>query len=380
MVFILEKKTQLLAYILAALVVSGALTAAHGQSTEDLYREAIAAYERGQISQSILLYEQLVKLEPDSVPARTNLGVALAQVGRYREALTQYQEALKRDPRNAVVHLNLALAWYKQAEFEMAATELEKLREEHPDNQQSLYLLADCYLRLGRNSDAVVLLEPAYRIDADDRVVDYALGTALIRTGQIQRGEVVIDRILKDGNTAEANLLMGEAQFAVSDYKTAAFTLRKALDLNPNLPGAWSLYARALLDGEDKPGAKTAFQHALQADPNDFPANLYLGAILRRDGSNAEAAPYLERALQLRPASPEAQFQIAALHAANGRLDAARKEFEQIEKSWPDFLEVRVQLAALYSRMKLTEESQREREIVLKLNEKARQKSADAKP
>ncbi len=368
----LVKKTQVLARILAALTVLGAHAAAYGQSTEELYKEANAAYERGQIPQSILLYERLVKLEPDSVPARTNLGVALAQVGRYREALTQYQEALKHDPRNALLHLNLALAWYKQAQFDKAATELEKLREEHPDNQQSLYLLADCYLRLGRNSDAVALLEPAYLINADDRVVDYALGTALMRIGQIQRGEVVIDRILKDGNTAEANLLMGEAQFAAADYKTAAATLRKALDLNTNLPGAWSLYARSLLDSEDTPGAKEAFLRALQADPNDFPANLYLGAILRHDGSNAEAAPYLERALQLRPASSEAQFQIAALHAAEGKLEAARKEFKQIERIQPDFLEVHVQLAALYSRMKLAEESRREQAIVLKLNEKAR--------
>jgi tetratricopeptide (TPR) repeat protein len=380
MVFVLEKKIQLLAYLLAVLTVLCAQTDAWAQSPNELYKEAVAAYDGGQIPKSILLYEQLVKLEPDSVPVRTNLGVALAQVGRYQEAIAQYQEALKRDPRNAVVHLNLALASYKQAEFDKAASELEKLREEHPDNQQSLYLLADCYLRLGRNSDVVALLAPAYQKNADDRVVDYALGTALMRMGQIQRGEVVIDRILKDGNTAEANLLMGEAQFAASDYKTAAASLRKALDLNRNLPGAWSLYARSLLDSEDTPGAKEAFQHALQADPNDFPANLYLGAILRHDGNIVEAAPYLERAVQLRPASPEAEFQIAALHAANGKLDAARKEFEQIERIQPDFLEVHVQLAALYSRMKLTEESHREQAIVRKLNEKNRAKATPTQP
>ena len=379
-VFVLEKKIRLLAYLLAVLTVLCAHTDAWGQSPNELYKEAVAAYDGGQIPKSISLYEQLVKLEPDSVPVRTNLGVALAQVGRYQEAIAQYQEALKRDPRNAIVHLNLALALYKQAEFDKAAPELEKLRKEHPDNQQSLYLLADCYLRLGRNSDVVALLEPAYQKNADDRVVDYALGTALMRIGQIQRGEVVIDRILKDGNTAEANLLMGEAQFAASDYKTAAASLRKALDLNPDLPGAWSLYARSLLDSEDTSGAKEAFQRALQTDPNDFPANLYLGAILRHDGSNVEAAPYLERALQLRPASPEAQFQIAALHAANGKLDAARKEFEQIERIQPDFLEVHVQLAALYSRMKLTEESRREQAIVLKLNEKNRAKATPNQP
>src|SRR5258708_9395352 len=114
MVFMREKKTRVLACILAALTVLGAHKAAWGQSADELYKEAIAAYERGQIAQSILLYEQLVKLKPDSVPARTNLGVALAQVGRYREALSQYQEALKRHPSNALIHLGLALSFDKQ--------------------------------------------------------------------------------------------------------------------------------------------------------------------------------------------------------------------------------------------------------------------------
>src|SRR4029077_6358619 len=166
--------------------------------------------------------------------------------------------------------------------------------------------------------DVVTLLEPVYRESPDDRAVDYALGTALIRTGEIQQGEEVIDRILKDGNMVEADLLMGEAQFAAGDYKTAATTLHNALETNPDLPAAWSLYGRALLNTDDHPGAKTAFQRALKSDPNDFSANLYLGAILRIDGNNDEAAPYLVKALRLRPTSPEAGFQIGALDAATG--------------------------------------------------------------
>jgi len=115
-------------------------------------------------------------------------------------------------------------------------------------------------------------------------------------------------RILKKGGSAEAELLMGAAQYAAGSYKEALTTIRKALDLNPNLPGGWSLYGRALLNNEDNEGGKLAFQHALEVDPNDFDANVHLGGLLRHDGSNTEAAPYLERALRLRPASPEARF------------------------------------------------------------------------
>jgi tetratricopeptide (TPR) repeat protein len=73
---------------------------------------------------------------------------------RYQEAIAQYQEALERDPKNSMVRLNLALAQYKQAEFEKASAELESLRKEHTGSRQSLYLLTDCYLRLGKDSDA----------------------------------------------------------------------------------------------------------------------------------------------------------------------------------------------------------------------------------
>lgn len=369
-----------LIFTFPALTGPQVLATTQGQSAEQLYGEANDAYGRNDFARAISLYQRALTLLPDSVPVRTDLGVALAHVGRYEEAIAQYQEALKRDPKNQVVRLNLALALYKEGEFEKAAVGLERLHNEQTDNPQVYLLLADCYLRLGKNSEVVALLEPVYRTNSEDRAVDYALGTALIREGQIQRGESVIDRILKDGNTPEANLLLGEAQFAAGDYKTAATTLRKALDLNANLPGGWSLYGRSLLNSEDPEGAKIAFQNALKADPNDFSANLFLGSVLRHEDENTEATPYLEKALRLRPGSPEAAFQIGALDAATGALDKARNKFEQLEREWPDFLEVHVELANVYSRLKLKEESLREQQIVLKLNEKARGKTPEIKP
>jgi len=352
------------------------------QTVEDIYREASAAFDRGDFEQAVGLYEKALRLRPDSVPIRTDLGVALVRLGHYSEAIDNYKEALKSDPENMVVRLNLALAWYKEAEFLKAAGELENVRRKNPDNRQALYLLADCYLRLAKNDDVVALLRPAYEANSGDLAVDYALGTALIRQGKIHEGEVVIDPILKRGDSPEANLLLGEAQFAAKDYGAAAATLRKALDQNQNLPEAWSLYGHALLNAgaEDLSAAKTAFQRAIQLDPNDFSANLLLGSIYRREGDYRTALPYEERALRLRPASPEARFQVAALHASLGKLEDSRNEFEQLEREFPEFLEVHVQLAVLYARMNLPEASQRERDMVQKINEKARETELRPRP
>lgn len=377
----LKKKSWVAINALVALAsLTPYVSAEQDSSPESLYKQAIEADDHGDVQKAIALYRELLRRQPDSVEARTNLGAALAKTGRYDEAVTQYREALKRDPGNPIVRLNLALSQYKQADFQTAASALQNLRKDHPENQQSLYLLADCYLRLGRNSEVVELLEPAYQAHPEDRAIDYALGTALLREGKLQQGEAVIDRILKEGDTAEANFLMGEAQFASGDNRAAAATLRRALELNPSMAGCWSLYGHALLNNDEVEEAAGAFKKALEIDANDFSSNLYLGSILRRDGKAADAIPYLEKALRQRPASPEVRFQIAAAHAALAKLDDARREFERLEQEFPDFLEVHIHLAALYSRLKLKQESERERAIVLKLNEKERGSAPRPKP
>jgi hypothetical protein len=55
-------------------------------------------------------------------------------------------------------------------------------------------------------------------------------------------------------------------------------------------------------------------------------------------------------------------------------LEEARRDLEQVEHESPDFQEVHVQLAALYARLHRVDDSERERALVIKLNEKAREK------
>jgi tetratricopeptide (TPR) repeat protein len=380
MINIPSHRVGLLDSIVVAFVLTAALLQAQDRRPQILYRDAVEAYDRGDVEKAIGLYREVLKRQPDSLQARANLGAALAHLGCYSEAVAEYRKALRQDPQNPVVLLNLALAWYKQAEFEKAALELQHLRTRQPENQQSLLLLADCYLRLGRYQDAVKLLQPAYRANPDDRAVDYALGVALINDGKLQDGEVVIDHILKRGNTSEVMLLMGTAQMATGEYKTAASTIRKALDQEASLPGGWSLYGRALLKGGDNENAKAAFRRALEADPNDFDANLYLGGLLRHDSRYADAVPYLERALRLRPASLAARFQVGAVNLGLGQLKKARKDLEQVERESPEFQQVHTELARLYALLHQERDSERERDIVMQLNEKARQKGPEPEP
>ncbi len=275
---------------------------------------------------------------------------------------------------NPAALLNLALAYYKMGEYGKAHDEFATLYKLHPDNQQAFLLLADCDERLGRFKEAIELLDPAYEAHAEDPAVEYLLGNALIKDGQTEKGAAVIDRIMRGGNPGLASVLLGASQYAARNYKAAAETLGKALEYNPQLPGAWTVYAQALLNSGENEKAKAALDKALQADPNDFDACLHLGALLRHDGELEKAAPLLQHALTLRPDSATALFQVSALDAGQGRLEQARAGFEKLVADWPDFVEAHVQLATVYARLHRIDESEREKKILLELNQKARDK------
>ncbi len=169
-------------------------------------------------------------------PIRANLGAALAGLGLYEEAIKEYKIALKLSPSTPAVSLNLALAYYKMGRIEEASTLLAKLHKTDPDNYQATLLLGDCYVQLGRYKDSIRVLEPLEKTRPDDLSVVYLLGTAYLRDKQLERGEVLIDRILRNGDSAEAHLLMGMARFEALEYPAAIADLRKLRRWIPIFP------------------------------------------------------------------------------------------------------------------------------------------------
>src|SRR5207244_12942866 len=97
-------------------------------------------------------------------------------------------------------------------------------------------LEADCCLRLGANKKVIALLPPTHRTNGDDLAIVYMLGTALVRDGQAEKGQVLIDRILKNGDSAEARLLLGTTKLMVNDLSGALADLQRAVELSASVP------------------------------------------------------------------------------------------------------------------------------------------------
>lgn len=375
----MSKLTIKLLIIASMLLPCAAVAAAQSSDAQRLYANAVRLHQAGDIENAIHEYKAFLVLYPNVVEARSNLGAAYARLGRYEEAIEQYRQALTLDARNTPVRFNLALAYYKAALYAEAATEFDKVRAADPSNKNALLLLADCQLQLGETKKVIELLAPVANTAPADLTIAYILGTAYIQEKQTEKGQVLIDRILRNGDSAEARLLMGSAQLMIHDYPGAIKEFERAIALNPKLPTAHSLYGQAQLSAGNRDAAMPAFQAELAINPNDFRANLYAGMLLNEDQKYAEALKYMEKALSVRPRELNVSYYIATIYVALNKVVEAQRLLEEIVKQAPDFVEAHVKLATVYYRLKRKEDGDRERAIILKLNAERQEKAPGAK-
>ena len=342
-------------------------------SPQLLFREALEAQQRGDDSEAIQKYRELLKLLPDVVEVRANLGAALAHAGRLDEAISEYRTALKQVPDNAALRLNLALAYYKKGDCSSAVPELRSLHTADPSNDRVAVLLGDCYGRLGENKQAIDLLAPLEASEPENLDLAWALSLALIHEGHLRDGMTRAEKVAKGRDSAEAWMVAADSALRINEFERARQDLDGALRLNANLPGVYTLEGKVLQDLGDNEGAAAALRKAIAMDPNDFEAHLNLGAVLNTQRDLAGAKVEIDRALALKPSSAAARFEAARLERSEGQLDSAVKDMETVVRANPDWLQPHIELAALYYRVKRPQDGAKERAIVDRLTAKQQQ-------
>jgi len=338
------------------------------RAQESRFGQAVALQQSGDFEAAAAEYRRFLSAHPDNVEARSNLGVVLVNLGRYEEAIAEYTAALTAAPSNSVIRLNLGLALYKAARLDDALEAFGRVLAATPDNLQARYLSADCQLRVGRPAETIALLEPIEKSRDDDPVLSYLLGMAYLATKQVDRGQLLIDRILRHGDSAQASVLMGLAKRGAGDMKGAVDDLKRAVELDPELSGVHGLYGQALLAIGSPDVARREFEAELSRNPLDFDANLNLGVLLRTEQDNEHALPNLTRALGVRPGDLGTRYQIAAIALAGPDIANATAMLEAIVKESPTFVEAHVALATAYYRQQRKADGDRERALVEQLN------------
>jgi tetratricopeptide (TPR) repeat protein len=337
---------------------------------DEFLRKGIAAQQSGDLKNAIEDYRKALAIRPELAEVRANLGAALAAAGQFDAAIEEDTRALAVAPDKTAVRMNLALAYYKKGDFKRARPEFAAVHAAKPLDLSAAMLLGYTDIKLEKGSEAVDLLLPLERGRESNMDLEYVLATAMIQSGKEAEGLPRMEKVARATRAADAYVIAGSTRLHRREFHEARADLDAAVELDPSIPGLYTMVGQARDALGDTDAALPAFQAALRSDPRDFTANLYLGTMRLKQRDFDSARPLLELALELEPKMPQARLQMAKLNAMTGKNAEAAATLEDLEKADPNWLDPHIELAPIYYKLHRPEDGQRERDIVQQIEAK----------
>jgi tetratricopeptide (TPR) repeat protein len=313
-----------------------------------------------------------------------------------KDAIPELKAVLITDPNNLNALANLGVLLFFQQDYSAALPYLRRAIVQKPDLSkiQALLGLTEKYLGQASNAradlEAVVpqLSEPDIRIQAGLALIEIhqasqdlskAEGVVALlrevaptdprvlyvayRIAADQAGEAMLALSLVAPDSAQIHQVMGHELERVHDMPGAIANLRKAAELNPQLPGIHYELAEALHQADDvreRTEAESQYKLALEQNPRDALSAVALGDFANSHANLPAASAYYHKAFAIDPNLPDAAIALANEEAQNGDLSDAASKLEQVVKADPTNFLAHYRLSRVYRSLGRTVDARRE--------------------
>jgi tetratricopeptide (TPR) repeat protein len=341
--------------------------------TPDPERQAALALEqRGNSADAEAAWHAYLKAHPSSPEAYAHLGLLEARQEHYKEAVPLYRKALKLGPAVPGLRLNLGLALFKGGDLKGAIQEFTALLKSQPGNQQATTLVGMAHYGLAEYAEAVPYLRQAVSQDTQSLPLRLALAHSCLWSKQNQCVLDVYKEILAlNPDSAEADMLAGEALDEMKDNEGSTKMFRAAVKAGPKTPNAHFGLGYLLWTQKQYKEAASEFQAELANDPDHVQARLYLADTDIQLNQMDDALPLLERVEKQNPSIALDRLDLGIVYTETGRKEDALRELTAAEKLTPGDVNVHWRLGRLYRALGKTDEAKAEFEKAGKLNKAA---------
>jgi cytochrome c-type biogenesis protein CcmH/NrfG len=307
-------------------------------------------------------------INPENVETQANLGVLLYFQGKPSDAVPHLRAAVERQSGMVKIQGLLGLAEIRTLDFAQGRKDLEAafpLIAEPKFKVEVGLELVGAYTQTGDLDEASPILAQLRKTDPENPEVLYAA----YRTYSDLAGESMLALSLAAPDSAQMHQMMAHEENRQANVSGAAEQLRKAISIDPHLPGAHFELAE-LLHASDNPAVKKEaeqeYRAALAQNPQDEKAMFRLAEIDAANGNTQQAYEKYSKAVELQPADADAKLGLAKALISLNRKDEARKLLEQTVQLEPTNATAHYRLGTLYREDGRTEDAKREIELYKK--------------
>jgi tetratricopeptide (TPR) repeat protein len=320
---------------------------------DDPRQVAIANEQQGEVAKAHTAWEAVLKLHSQDAEAYAHLGLLDARLEHYEDAVVRYRKALVLSPEMPGLRLNLGLALFKAGKMEgAAATLLPLLKDQPPDSQEALRvttLIGLAHYGAGDYAAAVPFLKKAVAADSQNLPFRLTLAQSCLWSKQYQCVLDVYREIVNlNENSAEADMLAGQALDEMKDRPAAIEQFRAAVKADPKMPDVhfglgYLLWAQLKFDDAAK-----ELEAELTNNPNHAQALTYLADCHIQLNDSVPALPLLEKAVRLDSRIELTHVDLGVLYANAGKSDDALRELKTAERLDPTDQNVHWRLGRFY--------------------------------
>jgi len=348
------------------LAVAGITGTAFGQ--DNLRQTAAQLQQAGRIADAETAWRAVVERHPADAEAYANLGVLEAHQDHYRAAIVSYRRALAINPAMPGVRMDLGLSLFKDGQFRSAIQTFEPLLKAEPKSSPEALrlqtLIGLAHYGEGEYVAAIRYLKEATAADPQNLPFRLALAQSCLWSKQYQCVlDVYHEIVALNSNSAEADMLAGEALDEMKDKAGAVEQFRAAVKADPKLPDVhfglgyllWGLLElneatrqfQAELDNNPKhaqaltyladsdiklnhpEAAQLLLKKAIGIDSKIALAHLDLGILLSDAGKGDDALRELKIAERLNPRDQGVHWRLGRFYKSIGKNEEAKLEFEK---------------------------------------------------
>ncbi len=307
-------------------------------------------------------------IDPSNVETQANLGVLLYFQGKVNEAVPHLRAAVEQRPGMGKIQGLLGLAEIHALESARGRQDLETAFPLIDDQKFKIEVGLELVSLYTQNSDlerASGILAELRKIAPESPEVLYAA----YRTYSDLSGEAIVALLLAAPDSAQTHQLMAHEDARQGNTNAAVAQFRKAIEINPHLPGVHFELAELLHSSQDpalKKDAEKEYRSALAENPQDEKTILRLADIDAQSGNTEQALTEYSKAAELQPGDADAKLGLAKILIDKNQPDRALALLEEAVRLEPTNATAHYRLATIYRKMGRAEDAKNEVELYKK--------------
>jgi tetratricopeptide (TPR) repeat protein len=331
-------------------------------SPQEHARRANEFLKANQPAKAIPEFAAIVAAQPDNLDAQANLGVLLYFQGRPSDALEHLRKAVQINPNLPRIQALLGLCEFQLGQLDAARADLSAVVGNLPDPKFRKEVGLTLIEIETAQQDLIAAAATIGKL-RDEAPTDPQILYASYRIHTDLAGEALLSLSLAAPQSGQMQQAMAHELERIRDLPGAIAALRKAIAVDPGLPGIHFELAEALHGSDsqaDRAQAEREYLIALEKNPSEVQAAVRLGDLHADRGDLDTAAGFYQRVLGQRPNNAEAALGLARVYSERNENDKALPLLQQVLTADPTNMLAHFRLSALYRKMHQPDEAKRE--------------------